>query len=246
MASSSRSTGKTGKRRPQGSHTPADVQKGLESRVVATLMVSLVVRKKASMEDLAGGERSLTAWKKLNERDRALARAIALTTLRHRMRILAVLEKCWNRKPPQKAHFLIHTLETAAAQILFMDVPESAAVNLAISAIRRERATNRFAGFANAVLRALVREKNLLLEQTADTVLFPPFLSRRLSSDYGREKLRMASRMIAHEPVLDLQGKPGSALPASMTMPLPGVGGRLIGSAPVSDCLSYTSPSPRD
>ena len=206
----------------------------LQSRLAATTMVTLVVDKHASLDDLTDEEKGLSAWLKLDERDRALARAITLTTLRHKVRIEAILKRCWNRKPPQKARFLLHTLESAAAQVLFMEIPESAAVNLATSAIRRERATTRFAGFANAVLRKLTREKDQLLERTADAGTFPPLLAKRLATGFGREKLQSMSRAVALEPVLDLQAIPGATLPSNVVIPLPGGGGRLMDTRPVS------------
>lgn len=218
---------------------PEHNAEGLESRLAATGLVTIVADKHASMEDLTDPQKGLTAYLKLDERDKALARAIALTTLRHKVRIEAILKKCWNRKPPQKARFLLHTLETAAAQILFMDVPQSAAVNLATGAIRRERSTTRFAGFANAVLRALTRDREKLMAETANTVLFPPVLAKRLTSDFGREKLAAMSKAIAMEPVLDLQTKPGIKMPADEFLALPGNAHRLMTARQVSELPGY-------
>ncbi len=214
-------------------------KEGLESRLAATALVMLVIDKKASMEDLTDPERGLSAWLKLDARDQALARAIALATLRHRTRINAILNLCWDRTPPRRARFLVSTLETAAAQILFMDVPHSAAVDLATGAIKRERSTNRFSGFANAVLRTLVREREELLAKTASVTLFPPFLAKRLASDHGREKLDLISRAIARPPVLDLQGKPGWPVDPDLMMALPGNAARLTDPRPVNQLPGY-------
>ena len=60
------------------------------------------------------------------------AGAILVTALRHRMTIAGLLARRLEKPLPPNATALSHILHAAAAQILFLDVPDSAAVDLAV------------------------------------------------------------------------------------------------------------------
>ena len=97
----------------------------------------------AATEDYAG----------LEARDRAFARAIAATVFRRSGQIKAVLKPHVRKAPtaPVKA-----ILQTAVAQIVFMDVPPHAAVGEAVEVLKSNKNTRGFANFGNAVLRKVV------------------------------------------------------------------------------------------
>lgn len=212
---------------------------GLSPRLAATALVTIVIDKQASLDDLTDRTRGLSAFLKLDGRDQALARAIALTTLRHGMRIETILNHCWDRKPPKRARFLYFTLMTAAAQILFMDTPESAAVNLATSAIKRERSTNRFAAFANAVLRKLVHDRQALLAASTDVLPFPPFLRKHLGKDFGKANLADMGVVVSRSALLDVNGRPGWIPNPDFMVDLPGTSARLTSEDPVTEIPGY-------
>ncbi|MGB7287810.1 MAG: transcription antitermination factor NusB [Salaquimonas sp.] len=223
-------------RRPAGKSMP-----GLKARLAAANMLTLIVDQKASIETLWDPVRGQPDFTALDSRDQSLAKAILLTTLRNKTRIEAMLKKCWNRKPPQKARFLIHFLEISAAQILFMDVPESAAVNIAVTAIRNDSRTTRFASFANAVLRTLIREKEKLLAATASISIFPDWMRKTLATDFGREKTAAISSAILLEPNVDIQVKSGFDDLDNQTLTLPGGAKRLLTNTPVSELPGFDS-----
>jgi 16S rRNA (cytosine967-C5)-methyltransferase len=177
---------------------------GLPARQQAARIIELVVDDHRSLESLTSDPGGLPGFLALEPQDRALARAIATVTLRHRGRIEHVLGKFFDRPPPAKARHFLHALHAAAAQILFMNVPDSAAVDLAVTALTLDRRSARFAGLANAILRRLVREKeHLTLPQTA-AATFPRWLSDRLRSDYGRENADRIAAAILREPSIDI------------------------------------------
>jgi len=98
----------------------------------------------------------------------------------------------------------------AAAQILFMELPNSAAVNLGVAAVAAQRTTQRFKGFANAVLRRIGREKAKLLEKTVPNAsVMPQWLRQQVRSDFGRQNLAQMEAMILLEPYLDISIKAG-------------------------------------
>lgn len=144
----------------------------------------------------------------LTPADRGLVRAIATTALRHRGEIAHVLRTVTDRPPPKRARHLEHTLYVAIAQILFMDVPDSAAVDLAVTALKRDERSQRFCGFANAILRRTVRERDTLFDTMNDEqralLNMPSWLAKRIRKSYGREQLAEIACEHMREPVLDL------------------------------------------
>ena len=92
-------------------------------------------------------------------RDRALVRAILVTALRYRVTIGELIARRLERPLPGKRTTLSHILHVGAAQILFLDVPDSAAVDLAVTHAKSDPRTARFAALVNGVLRGMARAK---------------------------------------------------------------------------------------
>ncbi|MEM9279616.1 MAG: transcription antitermination factor NusB, partial [Pseudomonadota bacterium] len=181
--------------------------KGVESRLVATALLTRIVDDGRNLDALCDRKHGIRQFLELDGRDQSLARAIAVTALRHRNRIDFVFKKLMNRPPPKNARFLIHSLHVAAAQILFMEVPESAAVNVAVSAIGNDKRTSRFKDLANAVLRRMVREKDKLLETSKGVSPLPDWLTKTLRSNYGKENTVRIAQAVSHGSALDISVK---------------------------------------
>jgi len=191
-------------------HAPAGRERaGLASRIVAATLIGKVVDGRAALDGLLDETSGLASFRALIAKDRALARAIAVTALRRRKEIDAMLSALVHRPPPKNARHLLHALHAAAAQIIYLDVPDSAAVNLAVTAISEDRRSNRFAGFANALLRRLSNEKEQAsnLPQTAQARL-PGWLAQALIRDHGAAIADAIAAMLALEPMLDLTPHP--------------------------------------
>jgi 16S rRNA (cytosine967-C5)-methyltransferase len=174
----------------------------------AARLIGLVVDDHQSLEMLTADPGGLPGFLALSPQDRSLARAIATAALRHRGAIDFVMDKLFDRPPPAKARHLLHAIHAAATQILFMNVPDSAAVDLAVTAISRDRRSARFAGLANAILRRLAREKEKLALPLTAAVTFPAWLSQRLRKDYGRDNADKIATAILHEPCIDITPSP--------------------------------------
>ena len=95
----------------------------------------------------------------LEGRDLALARMIAGAAMRRYRLDRHLLGELLARGMPRKSGPLEAILVTGAAQILFLDVADHAAVDLAIRLARADDRAQAFSGLANAVLRRLSREK---------------------------------------------------------------------------------------
>lgn len=180
---------------------------GLETRLVATLLLTRVIDDARNLDALCDRQHGLSRFLKLDIRDQGFARAIAVTAVRNHNRIDAVLKRVMDRPPPKRARFLIHSLHVAATQILFLDAPDSAAVDLGVTAIGDDERTSRFRGMSNAILRRIVREKDDLLNKTSQTSLLPRWMEKALRKDYGKEKAINISKYVSLEPMVDLTVK---------------------------------------
>jgi len=177
---------------------------GLETRLVATLLLTRVIDDGRNLDALCDRQHGLDRYLKLDARDQGLARAITVTAVRNHNRIEAALKRVMDRPPPKRARFLIHSLHVAASQILFLDAPDSAAVDVCVTAIAGDERTARFKGLTNAILRRMVREKDKLLEKTQDISPFPKWLEKALRKDYGKNRLTAIARSVLLEPMVDL------------------------------------------
>ena len=144
----------------------------------------------------------------LPPRDRALLRAILLAALRHRSRLEGAIAHRLERPLPGNARSLSHHLHVGAAQILLLDVPDRAAVDLAVEAVRADPRTGRFASLSNAVLRRLARERDGAIRWLhAEPPQPPDWLRERLLAAYGPERADAILRAHATLPALDLTVK---------------------------------------
>ncbi|MFG1421891.1 16S rRNA (cytosine(967)-C(5))-methyltransferase RsmB [Roseixanthobacter liquoris] len=175
---------------------------GLRARLVAADALDRVLRGSTALED------ALDNAAGLEPRDRALAFRIVATALRRLGTLRAVVGPMLDRGFPKSAPKVETVLLVGAAQILFMDVPDHAAVGLSVEIARGDGTTSGFAGLINAVLRRLTREGAERLAAidalAADT---PDWLRQRWTKTYGAERAAAICAMHAHEPALDLTVK---------------------------------------
>ncbi len=108
---------------------------------------------------------------------------------------------------PEGARSLQHVLSIAAAQILYLDVPDHAAVDIAVEQANLDPRNRRFAKLVNAVLRRLGREKEEILRQIDDIPSMPGWFLERLEKAYGREAARAISNSQLQPAAIDLTVK---------------------------------------
>ncbi len=180
---------------------------GAAARGAAASLIAGVLDRRQPLDALLDHDRAFAV---LEDRDRRLARAIASTALRRHGTIRALLDRLIERKPPRSRSFF-HTLEVAAAQILFMQVADHAAVSLAVDAIAADPKARHLKGLANAVLRRLARERDALLDSLDPSVDTPDWLWARWVAAYGDETARAIAAAHRAEPALDLSVKGDAA-----------------------------------
>jgi len=187
-----------GRARPKPGNETATESKnvpGLAARMTAAKLLAIVIDARTPLDGLTDNDNGHPHYLALEPRDRALVRAILTTALRFRVTIGKLLALRLERPLPPNASTLTHILHVAAAQILFLDVPDSAAVDLAVTHAKSDPRTTRFAALVNGVLRSLARGKDAELRPMLDTTLdAPDWFVQRLTSAYGE---RQAAAILA-------------------------------------------------
>lgn len=205
---------------------------------MAAEIVSGVLRRRRPLDEML----EISSLGALPERDRALVRSIVATVLRRLGTLRHLLAAQLERGMPREAPQLEAILLVGAAQILFLDVPDHAAVDLSVRLVQADRPASRYAGLVNAVLRKLTQDGKQKLA-ALDTAMLdtPDWLMRRWIAHYGEAMARDIAAAHAREPALDLTVKSdpetwaktlnGRALPTGTV--------RLIPSGPVSQLPGY-------
>ena len=223
--------------RPQ--RFPAAEVPGLATRRIAVDILDGVLRRHRPLDDHFDGEHVHPGLPALADRDRALVRKLVATVLRRLGTLRHLLGAALDRGFPADAPRLELILLIGAAQILWLDVPDHAAVDLAVRLAQADRRAARYAGLINAVLRRIARERpTQALEPGIDT---PDWLMRRWSKAYGGDVARAIAAAHSQEPALDLTVKSDAAEWAARLRGRELVTGtvRLIAHGPVSRLPGY-------
>src|SRR3954462_7572409 len=118
-------------------------------------------------------------------------RRLVATILRRLGTLGHVLSKLLDRGIPTDAPRAQSALLIGAAQILWMDVPDHAAVDLSVRLGPSDRRAANYARLVNAVLRRCAREGHPLIDEVkAQTLDIPPWLLARWISAYGETTAR--------------------------------------------------------
>ncbi|HLK26402.1 MAG TPA: RsmB/NOP family class I SAM-dependent RNA methyltransferase [Caulobacteraceae bacterium] len=188
----------------------------LASRRAALALVEAALDRRTGFDEaLSGGD-----FSRLDERDRAFARMLAMTVLRRLGAIDARLDQRLNREPPEPVRSL---LRLGAAQALYLGTPDFAAVDTSVRLAEGQRATRPFKGLVNGVLRALLREPR---RDDDPETLVPPWLFARWRAAYGEEGARAIAAIVPLEPATDVTPRePADAAALAEALdaaPLPG------------------------
>jgi 16S rRNA (cytosine967-C5)-methyltransferase len=123
-----------------------------------------------------------------------------------------VLSRLLDRGIPTDAPRAQSALLIGAAQILWMDVPDHAAVDLSVRLVQSDRRAAKYAGLVNAVLRRCAREGQPLIDEVrSQTLDVPPWLLTRWIAHYGETTARDIAVALGHEPSLDITVKSDAA-----------------------------------
>ncbi|WP_316227671.1 MULTISPECIES: RsmB/NOP family class I SAM-dependent RNA methyltransferase [unclassified Bradyrhizobium] len=187
--------------------TPSEVP-GLAARRIAADVIDGVLHKHRTLDDQLDGAGAHPGLKQLADRDRALMRRLVATTLRRLGTLGHLLSRLLDRGVPTDAPRAQSALLIGAAQILWMDVPDHAAVDLSVRLVQADRRAAKYAGLVNAVLRRCAREGAGIVEEVKGQALdVAPWLLKRWIAHYGEATAKDIAAALGNEPSLDLTVK---------------------------------------
>jgi 16S rRNA (cytosine967-C5)-methyltransferase len=183
--------------------TPQPEVPGLAARRIAADIIDGVLRRRIALDEQLSGKGAHPGLAALSDRDRALMRRLVGTVLRRLGTLRHGLGGFLDRGFPSDAPRAETILLLGAAQILWLDVPDHAAVDLSVRLAQGDRRAGRYAGLVNAVLRRVAQNSAAFATDTTprDT---PDWLLARWTRAYGAEAAHALALAIGHEPALDL------------------------------------------
>jgi 16S rRNA (cytosine967-C5)-methyltransferase len=178
---------------------------GIAARRIAADILDGVLRRSRSLDEQLDGAQVHPGLVGLADRDRALTRRIVATALRRLGTLRHLLGLYLERGLPAEAPRAETALLIGAAQILWLDVPDHAAVDLAVRVAQADRHAVHFSGLVNAVLRRIARDgAQRLAEIDTATLDTPEWLMARWIKTFGAETARAIAAANSNEPALDL------------------------------------------
>ena len=180
-------------------------------RIAADILETVLVRHRPLDEQLDGSG-AHPGLGPLADRDRALVRALVALVLRRLGTLRHLLGSFLESGFPADAPRVQTALLLGAAQILWLDVPNHAAVDLAVQLARADARAIRFSGLVNAVLRRITQQGAQRLRDLDIVALdTPEWLMTRWTHAYGPETARAIAQANGQEPALDLTVKSDAA-----------------------------------
>jgi len=181
---------------------PAEVP-GLAARRIAADILDNVLRRSRPLDAELDGAEAHPGLASLADRDRALVRKLVATVLRRVGTLRHLLGKFLERGFPDDAPRVETVLLIGAAQILFLDVPDHAAVDLSVRLVQADRRAAKYPGLINAVLRRVAREGQEAMAALDPVPLdTPDWLFTRWRRTYGDAIARAIAIAHGHEPPL--------------------------------------------
>jgi 16S rRNA (cytosine967-C5)-methyltransferase len=174
------------------------------ARRAALDVLSAALARKAGLETALEG----AAFAGLSPQDRAFARALVMSTLRHLGPIDRALAARLEREPPEPVRMI---LRLGAAQLFHLETPDYAAVDSSVALAAASQATRGFRPLVNAVLRRLGREGEGEPDPAANA---PPWLFARWRAAYGDAAALAIAATIPDEPATDLTPREAADAPA--------------------------------
>ena len=189
---------------------PKQPREGLKTRIAASEVVYQVLFRQIYLDEALA---NVIAHYELGPRERGLVRAIVTITLRRLGQIKSLLDKHMKRKLPNKFGLAASILYTSAGQILFMNVPDHAAIDLGVGQMRRNKKFNHIAGMSNAVLRKVMADKDEVLAMPDEgphgtgRANAAKWLWQIWAKDFGKPVADQIAGAHLNEPSLDITAK---------------------------------------
>src|SRR5215469_18371573 len=130
---------------------------GFASRWAAANLLEAVLRRNRPLDEQLDDRHANPGLRQLGERDRALTRRIVATVFRRLGTLRRLIGDLLDRGFPKDSPLVESALLIGAAQLLLLDVPRHAAVDLSVRLVQSDPRCARYAGLVNAVMRRIAR-----------------------------------------------------------------------------------------
>ncbi len=141
-------------------------------------------------------------------RDRAFARLLVTSVLRHKGAIDRILKERVQREPPL---FVQNALRIGLAQIFVLETPGHAAVGETVDLVKKHKKYSKMSGLVNGVLRQVIRDGRSSFASTAPRDNIPSNFYKKWSNAYGAGAARQMALEFMKVPPLDLSVKGDAA-----------------------------------
>jgi len=175
-------------------------------RLVTFGIVEVVLDKKQPLDEAL--EVAFSNNPDMEVRDKALVKNLVTTLFRHLGAIDSAMGKMLKNPLPARASWVRHWMRIGAAQILFLNVPDHAAVSTTVNEIAGAKRSGAkvFKNLANAILRNFVRGREEILEDIKKNPEknLPPWLRIHWEKSFGAETLKQIATAVSDQPPLDV------------------------------------------
>ena len=181
----------------QKKHSSSKAATSADSRLIAFNILDAILKRQQMLEAAFA---SSEGFKTLDGRDKGLVRLIVASCLRRHGQLSALLKPMISEQTAAPVQLV---LKMGMAQLLFLDLSQHAATDTAVELVKKI-GFERQSGLVNAVLRRVIREKDILLAKTDCCDNLPPEIKQRWQQNWGAEKTAKFAALMAQTPPLDI------------------------------------------
>lgn len=179
---------------------------GLKVRLCSVRIYRTVLDQHRTLEDALERDEAVA---ELDGRDRAFLINLLRTIFRHLGEIEAIKASHLTKALPKKSGSASDILTVGIAQLLFLDTPAHAAIDMSVRMAKADRNATHFSGLINAVLRKVSSAGNTSLD--ANRLNTPDWLWKRWVKTYGEAIAAEIAASHRREPPLDISVKSDGA-----------------------------------
>ena len=183
-------------------YDPIPPSEMLAARKVALRLLQAIFQKKHNLDQAIDESQEFSA---LNVRDRAFVKMLITTVIRRLGQIDDLIRRSLSRPDqPLNPPVLEYIMRMGVAQLIFMNVPDHAAVNTSVQLVEAEGHT-RMKGFINAILRKIANEgRDWTTRQDVARLNTPEWLLKIWINDFGLKSAIDIATANLMEPPLDV------------------------------------------